>query len=187
MRQCGADFERPIVLCGVVGKLKEKTWNEQNMTWLLRQFIAKWPQTQLVFNYAPGEEEQSARRMYNNLDKNPNILIDIQARTMRELVAMSHNITMYFGNEGGARHIVHAAGKPSFVICSPKGNKATWLPKNDIPADGIGPTDFASAAELKQMSYEERYSLVDRDSVWQRLQQFIAENVSEIAAENNVK
>ena len=55
---------------------------------------------------------------------------------------MAANCTAYFGNEGGGRHIVHAMGRPSLVICSPFASKTTWLPQDtDIVAQGIDAKD----------------------------------------------
>jgi heptosyltransferase-2 len=71
---------------------------------------------------------------------------------------MAANCTAYFGNEGGARHIVHAMGKPSLVICSPFASKTTWLPQNtDVLALGID---------------AESYDLITVDKVWSELQSF---------------
>ena len=77
---------------------------------------------------------------------------------MRQLAAMAANCTAYFGNEGGGRHIVHAMGRPSLVICSPTVSKTTWLPQDtDVQAVGIDDSD---------------YSLISVDRVWTVLQQF---------------
>lgn len=71
---------------------------------------------------------------------------------------MAANCTAYFGNEGGARHIVHAMGRPSLVVCSPGASKTTWLPQDtDIVARGV---DAPS------------YDLITVDRVWAELEQF---------------
>jgi heptosyltransferase-2 len=85
-------------------------------------------------------------------------MMDVEAKSPRLLAAMAANCTAYFGNEGGARHIVHAMGRPSLVICSPGASKTTWLPQDtDIQAIGI---DAAS------------YDLITVDKVWPELQRF---------------
>ena len=174
MQQQGIDFSRPVVLVGVTAKLASKTWPEDRMVEVLRRFMAAWPAAQLIFNYAPGQEAVNARRIYQSLATAPACFINIEAKSMRQLAAMAANCTFYFGNEGGARHIVHAMGRPSFVICSPGASKTTWLPQDtDIPAEGIAASDLASGAS--SLTHEQQYALITVDAVWPRLQSF-AEN-----------
>ena len=56
---------------------------------------------------------------------------------MRQLVALASFSTAYFGNEGGARHIVHAVGRPSFVIVSPSIDPVTWVPQRTLPSASL--------------------------------------------------
>ena len=158
MEQQGIDFSRPVMLIGVTAKLEHKTWPEDRMTETLRRFIAFYPDIQLIFNYAPGQEAENARRIYEQLGCPPNVMMNVEAKSPRQLAAMAANCTAYFGNEGGARHIVHAMGRPSLVICSPGASKTTWLPQDtDILAIGI---DAVS------------YDLITVDKVWPELQRF---------------
>ena len=142
MQHEGIDFSRPIMLVGVTAKLENKTWAEDRMTETLRRLLDTFPNLQLIFNYAPGREAENARRIYKHLGANPYIFLQIQAKSPRELAAMAANCTAYFGNEGGGRHIVHAMGKPSLVVCSPLASKTTWLPQDtDVLAWGIDAND----------------------------------------------
>ena len=142
MQYEGIDFSRPVMLVGVTAKLENKTWAEDRMTETLRRLLDTFPHLQLIFNYAPGREAENARRIYEHLGANPHIFLQIQAKSPRELAAMAANCTAYFGNEGGGRHIVHAMGKPSLVVCSPLASKTTWLPQDtDILAWGIDAND----------------------------------------------
>lgn len=97
----GIDFSRPILLAGVTTKLPYKNWNENKMIEVLQRLIENYPDMQIIFNYAPGEEERSARRIYEKLGKPKNIYIDIEAQNLRELAAINSLISFYFGNEGG--------------------------------------------------------------------------------------
>lgn len=175
MEQQGIDFARPVILTGVTAKLENKTWAEERMTETLRRLIETYPQMQFVFNYAPGKEAENARRIYDRLCR---LLpaaagachLNIEAKSPRQLAAMSACCTAYFGNEGGARHIVHAMGRPSFVICSPGASKTTWLPQDtDIMAQGIAASDLA---EVSGMTREQQYDLITVDEVWPRLLAF---------------
>ncbi len=161
MEQQGIDFSLPVMLVGVTAKLAHKTWPEDRMTEVLRRFIAACPQWQLIFNYAPGQEAENARRIFAGISaeaNSSNVFLNIEAKSPRQLAAMAANCTAYFGNEGGARHIVHAMGRPSLVICSPGVSKTTWLPQDtDILSVGI---DAPS------------YDLITVDEVWPELQRF---------------
>lgn len=171
MQEQGLDFSRPVMLAGVTAKLAGKTWAEDRMTEVLRRFIAAWPQVQIIFNFAPGQEALNAQRIYEALGRHPNIFINIEAKSMRQLAAMAANCTFYFGNEGGGRHIVQAMGRPSLVVCSPMASKKTWLPENDVVLTrGISATDIDPDAQ--RLSYAEQYGLITVDVVWQALQDF---------------
>lgn len=170
MEQQGIDFSKPVMLVGVTAKLDNKTWAEDRMISTLAQLIGKYPDMQLIFNYAPGREAENARRIYDALPERGNVFINIEARSARQLAAMSYNCTAYFGNEGGARHIVQAMGRPSMVICSPVASKKTWLPDDcGVPAWGIAASDIA---DTKGMSHLQQYSLITVDHVWPVLQRF---------------
>ena len=171
MQQNGIDFSSPIILVGVTSKLSHKSWDESNMIWVIKQFIQKYPNVQLIFNYAPGVEEETARHIYKMLGSDK-IFIDIKAHNQRELVAMSSLVTFYFGNEGGARHIIQAVGKPSYVVVSPNVVKRVWLPVDDTASEGIEAEDIVSRNKLSQMTYEEQYKVITKETVWNNLQHF---------------
>lgn len=176
MEQQGIDFSRPIMLAGVTAKLTNKTWAEDRMTDVLRRFIAQYPDVQIIFNYAPGQEADNARHIYEMLNMPANVFINIEARSMRQLAAMAANCTFYFGNEGGGRHIVHAMGRPSFVICSPYASKSTWLPTDtSIPTAGVAASDIA---DTEGLSPKEQYAMVTADYVWPRLTEFVSTNLN---------
>lgn len=153
----GISFDKPILLIGVTAKLAHKTWSEESMKEIIRKIILTYPDSQLIFNYAPGEEEDNARKIYTELGNPKQVFINIQAKSQRELVALASVVTFYFGNEGGARHIIHACGKPSFVVCSPQISIKTWIPQNDIPAKGL-------------------HNTVSEELVWEKIQQFIVDH-----------
>ena len=186
LQRQGINFARPVALVVVTAKLPEKTWPQEQMTSLLRLVIKRFPNMQLIFNYAPGYEELIARDICQELGNPPEIFINVQAPTMRKLAALCALSTLYFGNEGGARHIAHAMGCPNFSICSPKASKQTWIPQDtSVHTEAIAPTDFAPADQLAEMSVEQQYDLLSIDRVWQRLEPFIAERLSSLDATTN--
>lgn len=165
----GIDFSRPVILVGITSKMPSKTYGENKMVYVLQQFIKTFPDWQIIFNYASGKEEQDARRIYQRLGCDEHIFIDIQAHDLRQLAAMTQNVSFYFGNEGGTRHIAQAMGTPSFVVCSPSADKQMWIPQNDVPADGIASTDFLPKEQQYKMNNEERYNLIPKEAVWKGL------------------
>ena len=173
LRQQGINLKKPIMLANVTAKLASKVWDEDRMVWVLQQFMQEYPNYQIIFNYAPGQEAENALRVYKKLGCPLKVFIDVQARSSRELVAMGYYISLFFGNEGGARHIMHATGCPSFVICAPANSKTVWIPQNSIPAEGISPADLATSAELAKMNNEQQYALISQEEVWNRLKDFI--------------
>ena len=174
----GIDLNRPVMLANVTAKLASKVWMEDRMVWVLHHFLEQYPDYQLIFNYAPGQEEENARRIYTQLGKPQQVFIDVQAHSARELVAMSNYMTLFFGNEGGARHIAQAAGCPSLAICAPENSKKVWIPQTQVLADGISPVDTLEEHQLteqayQQLSREEKYGLLTQEYVWSRLQSFM--------------
>lgn len=175
MEQAGIDFAKPVMLVGVTAKLRDKTWPDEYMAQTVKHLIKEYPGLQLIFNYAPDKEEENARRMYGQLGNPENIFINLTAQSPRELAAMAANCDAYFGNEGGTRHIVHAMGKPSLVICSPLASKKTWLPTaTSIVARGISASDILPTKGLTPV---EQYRLITPAHVLPQLRQFIADTL----------
>ena len=174
----GIDLSRPVMLANVTAKLASKVWMEDRMVWVLNRFLEKYPDYQVIFNYAPGKEEENARRIYEQMGKPRQVFIDVQAHSSRELVAMASYMTLFFGNEGGARHIAQAAGCPSLAICAPENSKRVWIPQTEVLAEGVSPVDTLKDLKLTEQAYlqmnrEEKYGLLTQEYVWNRLQTFM--------------
>lgn len=169
----GIDFGRPILLAGVTAKLPDKRWRSNYVVDILGRLLSRLPEVQIVLNYAPGREADDARAIHAALGNAPRVFIDIEAKGMRQFMAMASLCDAYFGNEGGARHVAHAFGKPTFAVCSPQANKGTWLPVDDPRHPSIASTDLATPEALAAMTHQQRYDLLTPDVVWQQLQPFI--------------
>lgn len=165
----GINFKNPVILVGVTTKLSHKKWNTARMTEVIRKILSEYSTYQLVFNYAPGEEERAAQAIYDDMKAHENIFIKIKASSLRQLGALCANCSFYFGNEGGARHIAQALNVPSFAIYSPCSSKAIWLPCSSTVALGIESQDIASSDEIKNLNYEEKFSLITVEEVYKRL------------------
>lgn len=172
MRQRGIDFGRPVLLAGVTAKLAHKAWGKEHMETVLRQILQAFPDMQIILNYAPGREKEEAQSIAARLDS-PLVFWGIEAKGIRQLMAMSACCTCYFGNEGGTRHIVDAMGKPTFSVCSPAVSRGKWIPADSVRHQSVAPADFASAEQLATLSPAELYALVTPERVWRRLQPFL--------------
>lgn len=177
MVECGVDMSRPVLLCGVVSKLAHKSWPREYMVGTLRRIIEEFPSLQLVFNYAPGHEAEVAHEIYEKLGRPAGVFMNVQAASMRELVALASLCSGYWGNEGGARHIAHAVGCPSIVVVSPGISKCNWLPATGVYAEGIACDDVVDSEKLCGMSYGQRYESITPEFVRPRLIQFIRDFV----------
>lgn len=169
MEKEGIDFARPVLLIGVTTKLIHKKWNTEFMVATLKRILEEYKDIQMIFNYAPGYEEEDARNIYKELGCPECIKIDIQASSLRQLAALCANCSFYFGNEGGARHIAQALGVPSFAIYSPSASKSMWLPANSVLAEGISPDDILPPEQQATLPYEERFALITPEKVYEQL------------------
>ena len=79
MEKEGIDFARPVLLIGVTTKLIHKKWNTEFMVATLKRILEEYKDIQMIFNYAPGYEEEDARNIYKELGCPERIKIDIQA------------------------------------------------------------------------------------------------------------
>lgn len=169
MEKEGINFAHPVLLIGVTTKLIHKKWNTEFMIATLKRILEEHKDIQMIFNYAPGYEEEDARNIYKKLGCPERIKIDIQASSLRQLAALCANCSFYFGNEGGARHIAQALGVPSFAIYSPSASKSMWLPANSVLAEGISPDDLLSPEQQATLTYEERFALITPEKVYGQL------------------
>jgi len=174
----GIDFSRPVFLIGVTTKLTHKKWKVAFMVATLQKILNDYKDIQMIFNYAPGYEEEDAKKIYKELEGTENIKIDIQASSLRQLAALCANCSFYFGNEGGARHIAQAVGIPSFAIFSPSASKSMWLPSNSIMAEGISANDILSLEQRRDLTYEQCFDIITPEEVYKRLQPIIEKLVN---------
>ena len=73
------------------------------------------------------------------------------------------NCDMFFGNEGGPRHLSQAVGTPSFIVQRPNLDIKEWIIA-DEKHQGVGPLDVDPDAYTKY-SYQEQEDLVMPDLV----------------------
>jgi heptosyltransferase-3 len=169
MQTKGIDFSRPVMLAAVATRLPQKSWSKENLQQLFRWLVKQYPDLQIVFNYSGEQEKQFALQLHQELALDSHCFINIEANSLRELCALAANSQVFFGNEGGARHLVQAMQLPSFAIFPPGIPKAMWLPAQTNANQGISPDDLLSPAEQMTMSYSERFALITAESVIKKL------------------
>lgn len=175
MEKEGINFSNPVFIIGVTTKLAHKKWNTKFMINTLRRLLEEHKGIQMIFNYAPGYEEEDARRIFEELGCPERIKFNIQASSLRQLAALCANCSFYFGNEGGARHIAQSLGVPSFAIYSPSASKSMWLPINSVFAKGICADDILPPEKLATMTYKECFDSITPELVYEHLDLIIKE------------
>ena len=169
MQDKGIDFSRPVMLAAVATRLPQKSWSKENLQQLIYWLVKKYPDLQIVFNYSGEQEKQFALQLHQELALDSHCFINIEANSLRELCTLAANSHVFFGNEGGARHLAQAMQLPSFAIFPPGIPKAMWLPAQTNTNQGISPDDLLSPAEQMTMSYNERFALITKESVIKKL------------------
>lgn len=167
MRQHGIDLHRPIMLCTVTARLVHKVWSRDKMVETLRRVLMRYPEVQLVFNYAGERERANAYEIYEALGCDERIFIELEATSLREMLALLSCTTFMFGNEGGPRHIAQAMGVPCYAIYPPKTSKHVWLPNPSERVQGIELRDLdPQAADSEELSFAEKFDRITVDAVW---------------------
>lgn len=146
--ESGIDLYKPIILCNVATRDTKKQWDISKMTKVIQYIVDTNPEFQLIFNYAGEDEKKVATQLHNEITPNHNIFINIEAKSLKEFPALVSQVDFFFGNEGGARHIVDAIGKPSFALFSPGISIAKWIRERsdfndgiELPIEGTGASD----------------------------------------------
>lgn len=173
MTEKGIDFQKPVVLCAVVTRLEHKMWPLDRMRESLQRILDTYPDAQLIFNYGGGRERELALQLWEQTGRSPRIFIDIEAKGLRQLMAMIALSDFFYGNEGGPRHIAQSLKVPSFAIFPPFTPKGMWLPdENEIYA-GVEPCDLQPDIQdgkdkKNEAEYGVVFEVITTDVVWER-------------------
>ena len=84
------------------------------------------------------------------------------------------NCDMFFGNEGGPRHLAHSVGIPTFIIYRAGLNIKEWAIKGEKHG-GVGPLD--ANPDANSLSLEEQNDLLTPELVTEKLEQFYKEKI----------
>jgi len=126
MIEGGVNFQKPIIMIGILGSKDEKTYPLNYMGELIN-FIAKNYNVDILLNYIPKQKHKVEEIMHfvNNENK-IKIKTKIIGNTIRELSAIMSLCNLNISNEGGSCHISKALDIPTFSIFSPYIELNTW-------------------------------------------------------------
>ncbi|MDR3259416.1 MAG: glycosyltransferase family 9 protein [Fusobacteriaceae bacterium] len=178
MLNAGINFLRPIFICAINTRVESKLYPIDKMLTIVKTIKEKYS-SQIIFFYSPDEKE-FALKAHKSLDNDKDIFTNIETKSIRELAMLISNCDMFFGNEGGPRHMAQGLNIPSFAIFSPNSFKKEWLPNRNEMQQGVHPEDITS--DLSGLSFEEKYNLITP--------QYVIDKVCEIYDKiilNNVK
>lgn len=167
MVERGIDFSRLVVLCTPFTRVVDKKWDIQKMKEVLSRLVWKY-NAQLIFNYSK-EEKAEALALYDEMEGDKHIFVNVEADSLRKLVAMlSRQIS--FSETRVVPVIWHmACGIPGLAIYPPWVNKQKWLPSRDERYQGISPLDFIPEAERGMLLDGEMFDRLTVEQVWDRL------------------
>lgn len=175
MESKGVNFLKPVMLVTPTTRIESKAWPKEYMIEVLQKIITKYD-IQIVFNYSGDTERKCAMHYHQLLNLDSHIFTSIEANSLLDLCALASNCDFFFGNEGGPRHIAQALGIPTCSIFPPGIRKSLWLPNECKSNIGIGIEDVLNQSNINMdgLSCQEKMQLIDVESVWNMLDDFVS-------------
>ena len=150
MESVGIDFSKKIIMCGVNAVFEWKRWKREHMVNVLKYVIDNYDY-QLVLFYTPKEKDYTleiAKELEQySTNKKGKVFYNITTKNVRDLAKIIANADIYFGNEGGTRHITQALGKSTVAVSRENDDKTRWIVEDEnhlalvisdfIPIEGI--------------------------------------------------
>lgn len=127
--QLGNCTDKKVIVFGILGSTPQKSIPYDYVAKVV-DFIAKNYDAYILFNYAPNQK-QEAQKIYDLCKNKTNIILDIDAPSIRDFIKVMNQSNILIANEGGSVHIAKALNKPTFTIFSPYVNKDHWASFED--------------------------------------------------------
>ncbi len=172
MVKAGIDFNKPVFAFAINARVPGKVYNIDRMLEIVKNVIRDLD-PQIIFYYSPAEKE-FAKKAHERLGWDKHIFSNIDTKSIRELAMIFANCDMFFGNEGGPRHIAHSLDIPTFIIYRAGLNIKEWAIKGDKHG-GIGPLDINPEAD--KMTLEEQNDLLKPEIITEKFEEFYKEKV----------
>lgn len=157
MLEKGIDFNKPIIACSVTAKYMHKVYPLNSMVKALKLILEKNNDLQLIC-FGTKDQKEYVNELYELMGKSKNVFPNIETESVRDLLALFSNCDMYFGNEGGARHMAQGLDIPSFAIFWPESDRECWCPFGGERHRGIISRDIQK--DYGKLSWEERFNLI---------------------------
>ena len=152
MESVGVDFSKKIIMCGVNAVFEWKRWKKEHMVNVLKYIIDNYDY-QLVLFYTPKEKdytlEIATELEQYSINKKGKVFYNITTKNVRDLAKIIANADMYFGNEGGTRHITQALGKATVAVSRENDGKTRWIVEDENNL-ALVISDFMSIKEIQE-------------------------------------
>ncbi len=175
MEKAGVDFSKPVVACAVNSRVPAKVYPVDNMVKAIKKLLNDLD-IQIIFYYSPDEKVFAKNVHENMLGNDKRIFSNIETSSIRELGMLLSNCDMFFGNEGGPRHLAQSLDVPSFAIFSPSSSKKEWLSNANDRHQGVEPYDLKENTE--GMTRDEVYRLITPEYVVSKVEEMFSKYVN---------
>lgn len=172
MEEAGIDFSREVYAFAINSRVPGKVFNIDKMLEITRN-VLKELNPQIIFYYSPNEKE-FALEAHKKLDFNKNVFTNIETKSVRELAMLLTNCTLFFGNEGGPRHIAHSVNIPTFVIFRPGLDIKEWIIGGEKHG-GVGVEDALVGGS--SLNFEEQDKLLTPELITGKFIEFYKEKI----------
>lgn len=188
----GISFEKPLIMCGILGSSASKTYPLPYMAQVL-DFIVEKTDAQLLFNYIPKQETEAKKLLGHCKPKTrKHVFFHIFGKSLREFMALTSFCDALIGNEGGAVNMAKALDVPTFSIFSPQIKKENWSIYEDgrknvsVHLRDYHPTEFKDL-EKKEISKKSAafYELLKPNLIFAKLETFLKKITSSHSVEIN--
>ncbi len=170
MEKQGVNFKYPVMVAAISTRIAMKRWPIEYMTEVLENVKTSFPNTQVILYTARKEDEAMALDMFNKLDKPTQFYTGIQPNDLRELGAMMANTDFLFGNEGDARLLAQAQGKPSLAYFAPGSIYKQWLPITADANQALSHENIYTPQEVRKLAYRDLIYAVTPEMAWKKLE-----------------
>lgn len=167
MINAGVNFSKPIFICAINSRVERKVYPIDKMIAVIENVINNF-NSQIIFFYSPNEKD-FALKVHEKLNNSPYIFTNIETKSIRELAMLISNCDMFFGNEGGPRHLAQSLDIPSFSIFCKHSSKKEWLSNSNEFHQGVEPADFS--ADVDSLTDLEAYNLIKPEYVFEKIKE----------------
>lgn len=171
MEEAGVDFSRPVFAFAINSRVPGKVFDIDKMLGITKN-ISRDLNPQIIFYYSESEKE-FAKKAHERLDWDKNIFSNIKTATIRELAMLLKNCDMFFGNEGGPRHLAQAVDIPAFVIARPGLDVKEWI----IASEKNGIVRAGDIVNREDLTLEEENEILTVEVITEKLEEFYREKV----------